>query len=389
MGTTYYAPVTTYPNGRTGSPQVEWSSFSVMSKSAVRTTAEHAQRKTNPHVFMPPTPFSASEELAVAARTYFQSLGVLAGNDIKHINRVVIPNDGSGLRNRALIKARQDLKDMKVNYAQAFAERQQTANLVAGTAKKLAKAFNALKDLRNPRRLERALAHLGKHKKKALKDTGQAASELWLELQYGWKPLLSDVYGSMVTLHENDAGAPDRYRITARGSARDKYSGYKAATGGINEHYAWTADHSCQVRLDYKLRLPAVQAGTATQGNPLELAWELLPFSFVADWFIPIGGYLSSLDAGLAMDYLGGSSTLRWDCSQTDGWFNRDGWSDTWQKYPNAYWFGRGASRKYKSVNRIVYASSPMPRFPGFKNPFSATHAANAIALLWSSFHVR
>lgn len=31
--------------------------------------------------------------------------------------------------------------------------------------------------------------------------------------------------------------------------------------------------------------------------NPLLLGWELIPFSFVADWFIQVGDYLETLDA--------------------------------------------------------------------------------------------
>jgi hypothetical protein len=30
--------------------------------------------------------------------------------------------------------------------------------------------------------------------------------------------------------------------------------------------------------------------------DPLSVAWEVLPFSFVADWFIPIGTYLENLN---------------------------------------------------------------------------------------------
>lgn len=41
--------------------------------------------------------------------------------------------------------------------------------------------------------------------------------------------------------------------------------------------------------------------------NPLEVIWELVPFSFVADWFLPIGDYLSALDASSRFTHEGGS----------------------------------------------------------------------------------
>jgi hypothetical protein len=38
--------------------------------------------------------------------------------------------------------------------------------------------------------------------------------------------------------------------------------------------------------------------------NPLSLAWELVPYSFVIDWFIPVGDYLGSFDALVGVDSL-------------------------------------------------------------------------------------
>lgn len=36
--------------------------------------------------------------------------------------------------------------------------------------------------------------------------------------------------------------------------------------------------------------------------NPALLWWELLPYSFVVDWFLPVGDVLTSLTAGIGMD---------------------------------------------------------------------------------------
>ena len=43
--------------------------------------------------------------------------------------------------------------------------------------------------------------------------------------------------------------------------------------------------------------------------NPLNLGWELVPFSFVVDWFVGIGNYLSSLDATLGLAFEKGCKT--------------------------------------------------------------------------------
>ena len=36
-----------------------------------------------------------------------------------------------------------------------------------------------------------------------------------------------------------------------------------------------------------------------TSLNPVSIAWELTPYSFVVDWFYDLGGYLRNLETGL------------------------------------------------------------------------------------------
>jgi hypothetical protein len=45
--------------------------------------------------------------------------------------------------------------------------------------------------------------------------------------------------------------------------------------------------------------------------NPAAVAWELLPFSFVVDWFLPVGRYLEGLDVPMRFDHLGGTIGYR------------------------------------------------------------------------------
>jgi len=43
--------------------------------------------------------------------------------------------------------------------------------------------------------------------------------------------------------------------------------------------------------------------------NPLNLGWELLPFSFVVDWFVGIGPYLEARSAWDGLTFVDGSQT--------------------------------------------------------------------------------
>jgi hypothetical protein len=139
------------------------------------------------------------------------------------------------------------------------------------------------------------------------------------------------------------------------------------------------SEQGVYVRLDYKMDNPLLaQAANLGLTNPAALAWELVPFSFVADWFVPVGDYLNCLDAALGYSFLGGSKTERWmHHSKTEA-----GWRTGAVLNNLKYWRFSGAEKIVKTVVRTVYSSSPLPRHPGFKNPFSATHVANALALL-------
>jgi hypothetical protein len=43
--------------------------------------------------------------------------------------------------------------------------------------------------------------------------------------------------------------------------------------------------------------------------NPLAIAWELYPFSFVIDWFVPIGSVLTAATATAGLEFVSGHTT--------------------------------------------------------------------------------
>jgi hypothetical protein len=110
--------------------------------------------------------------------------------------------------------------------------------------------------------------------------------------------------------------------------------------------------------------------------TPELVAWELLPFSFVADWFIPIGTYLEALDFVKSVE----GTYVRTDLSRADVGLGTA---------PNVTIVSGSARRKEISVTRtagsIGTLSSQIGR-PKFKNPLSVSHATSAIALLQSVF---
>jgi hypothetical protein len=142
--------------------------------------------------------------------------------------------------------------------------------------------------------------------------------------------------------------------------------------------------YSCRTYAYYRLR----NAGLATLSqlgliNPAVIVWERLPYSFVVDWFAPVGSWLNALTAAAGYDFVTGCrSTMsvvtgvepEADMSNPLTYFNVLGDPE------NVY-----ATFKQGRMDRGVLTSSPVPGFY-FKNPISTVHMANALALLRNAF---
>lgn len=279
----------------------------------------------------------------------------------------------ANVANQALIRARNKIKATDVNLGVAFAERSATARLVGSTAVNIAKSYRQLRrgEIRN------AMDTLGISSSRR-EPRGGNAPRKWLELQYGWKPLLSDVYGSVHALSKRRGSD---WLVTAKGRSKSsgeivrEFSSFGA--GRVTASY----EHSAMCRIDALPRNDAIMS-LASLGitNPLLIGWELLPFSFVVDWFLPIGGWLESLDALLGYDTIGYSNSV----------FTRLRWHDVGRTIPGAPGFTITNSyeglKDIVKLDRSVSLNVPFPHFPGIKDPRSLEHMANGLSLLATVF---
>jgi hypothetical protein len=141
----------------------------------------------------------------------------------------------------------------------------------------------------------------------------------------------------------------------------------------------------CKFILRFKLASP-LRAFAAQTGftNPINLAWEILPFSFVVDWFLPIGPYLEAFTAFEGLEFIDGSQTL-FTKSRTDSAVDYEG-PNALTTLSNIYEHGHYHSETIR-LDRTKLVAFPTPTFPSLKNGLeSVTHAANAIALVKSVF---
>lgn len=291
--------------------------------------------------------------------------------------------DTSTLANQALIRARLKLKDQDINLGVAWAERSRTAQLVGDTTIQLAQAFKSLRKGKT----RHAMNLLGISSRRSA-PRGSNVPQKWLELQYGWKPLVSDVYGACKALSKRDDTGD--WRVTAIGKAhreREWNRTLKAHVSGpslnLDAHtMSVTSWQGAYVRIDAIPGNPFLGVlSSLGVTNPLEVAWELVPYSFVVDWFLPVGDWVRSLDAGLGY------------CNETTSTsvLTRATWLESGINgvHPtNGQWVENSfkGTKVLVRLNRGVTSGIPMPKPPSLKDGASLGHMANGLALLAGAF---
>jgi hypothetical protein len=123
---------------------------------------------------------------------------------------------------------------------------------------------------------------------KGLRADKKKFADNYLEYSFGWAPLMSDI-GSAVDVLQK--GVPP-VTIRGRGKNRTKGTQHDPSIGKVAY---WSAEYRvqlmCQVRVNNPNLFLANQLGFV---NPASIAWELVPFSFVVDYFINVNDFLSS-----------------------------------------------------------------------------------------------
>lgn len=306
----------------------------------------------------------------------------------------ITPADVDNAKRIAIEKFHSQVKDMDVNLGQVAAERHMTWDLVATAAKR---AHGAMKDLRSGN-IVGAASHLGvtvgrrrrsRFNKSYKRNQAEAVASGWLELQYGWKPLLQDVYGA-IDLASKTPG-PEYHTIETKKTIKRELQRTIDNIGSQAQYYTGSdqtilgGSARCTVRVGCTFTVSnSTLKSAAGMGltNPALLAWELLPFSFVADWFLPIGNYISSWDSTLGLSFYSGYVT-------TFKKFEGHGTAVASKVYlPTLRQSMKLCTCRIMdvTVTREVLGAFPSISLPRFKNPASATHAANAIGLLVQYF---
>lgn len=287
---------------------------------------------------------------------------------------------------RARTRYRLELKDSKSNLAVAFAESGQTYRLINSMMNRLNTAIRLVK--RGDFRGAASALDIGLTKNRVDRlqkvyksDRSRAFAQFWLEIQYGVRPFVSDIIG-VFELVKQKTSPIVRSKLSRGASATETYY-YETP---VNQASRWEIVVRRKTTIRYVVYFSTseqlhtlAQVGLTNLG---EVLWERTPWSFVLDWLINIGGYISSLDATVGLGFEKGcKSTIETVTVRTKG-LGATIANATGDGRPKFVSNTLSANRKIVTVQRQVLTDWPSASRPVFKNPFSAEHLANALALL-------
>jgi hypothetical protein len=281
----------------------------------------------------------------------------------------------STYRNYAYNKAYEKLK---ANLGEAsatmvnLAERKQSIDMIAGRGLQLLRFTNHLRKLQ----FEAAARDLDllAPPRKLLKKPGQKAlAKNWLEYHFGWEPLVKDI-GNSVDLLQRPI---PKGKIVGTSNRTDK-DVYRFDGGDTRR-----VDHittKTQFKLGAQIDVTNPNLFLANQMgfvNPLTVAWELVPFSFVVDWFVNVSDFLSSCS-----DFVGVDVSHSYQSMLQDITISRD------MSYRDPAHPEQGHVTYQSYIVRSVFMNRALGRPPGPvlgvrpPKPLSIVRGATAIALL-------
>lgn len=248
-----------------------------------------------------------------------------------------------GARNKAYTRLVKEVFDVRANLALTLIDYEKSYLMIAKRLGQLLKAASSLRSGNfngfvkalgvSPRPRDRNLRYLPREKKyfrpslRRLPSQTVGSSNLWLEYNFGWTPLISDIFDATKVLsssipYQTVKGkgrsiipvTPPIFIESARPAV--KYDGYVRCL------------MQCRVRVDNPNLLLLNQAGLI---NPAYVIWDAIPFSFVVDWFIPVGTYLRSWTDFVGLEVIDPFTTFSWVLEEESphGFFPEYTWKST------------------------------------------------------------
>jgi hypothetical protein len=155
-------------------------------------------------------------------------------------------------------------------------------------------------------------------KRQSLRSANEAIAGLWLEGQFHWKPLLHDIDDGLKTLANLSSSPLAWQNISA--SAHDVTTQVFTGLNDLGNHgvvsqtdvYTYDGSYRLKGAIGIEPRnsnIPTLENLGLAMMDFVPTVWELMPYSFVADYFSNIGDVING--------WSGGGRNVRWACATT------------------------------------------------------------------------
>lgn len=205
----------------------------------------------------------------------------------------------------------------------------------------------------------------------SFKRKASALGSNYLEFHFGWEPLMKDIENSFDLFTDP---MRDRLGMWVRGasSATHTVPPDFAYMYSINTERYWKSSVSIRARVKIS-NLDLYQANQLGLLNPAVLLWELVPFSFIVDWFVNVGDFLSSFNDFWGLDFQDAQTAHLLYHTEKDRYTGYGPGGSTLTQWIRLY--------THHCMQRTLGISTPIVTFRPRK-AISVTRGATAISLL-------
>lgn len=209
-------------------------------------------------------------------------------------------------------------------------------------------------------------------RRESVSTLGDGLANRWLEWSFAIKPTLSDL---AATARDMQDGFSDKRKKRLHFSTEDQVflslskgnpGAYNGVWQALNAHMRGKGYMCAEV--DSPIERKIQEYGL---DDPLSWAWELLPFSFVVDWFAPVGDWLSGLKPIRGMQFKYGYLM-----------YHAKGIAHRTRRVQNGS--ASVGKIRYLSKRRENLSSFPTPTWEGYDpNGYGPRQVGHTMALLW------
>lgn len=200
----------------------------------------------------------------------------------------------------------------------------------------------------------------------------------WVEWVYGISPMLSTIHGiAEETLMHN---MNETVRVEGRKSLKETLNKREPSNrGGSSSAIVHRGQIFAKTRFSVTLNAPTpFELDRLTSLNPVSIAYELLPWSFVVDWFYDMGSYIRGLETSMlySSQFKSGyvTTVAGFDSTAAGAWISSSSLG--------SYMESHNACRRFRDFSRELLWDYPVPTAPRLRLDLSSGRMLNAAGLM-------